>query len=70
MDIAHIKLAEAWGADGVIHFDPSWGARTEGFYEGFLTHEEDGSVITTENLFKIKDCIDENVLWQVRAHRG
>ena len=46
MDIAHIKLAEAWGADGVIHFDPSWGARTEGFYEGFLTHEEDGSVIT------------------------
>ena len=25
MDIAHIKVAEAWGADGVIHFDPSWG---------------------------------------------
>lgn len=70
MDIAHIKLAEAWGADGVIHFDPSWGARTEGFYEGFLTHEEDGSVITAENLFKIKDCINENILWQVRAHRG
>src|SRR5690554_224967 len=25
MDIAHIKIAEAWGADGVVHFDPSWG---------------------------------------------
>ncbi|MDI3540759.1 MAG: hypothetical protein PWP66_297 [Thermosediminibacterales bacterium] len=70
MDIAHIKLAESWGADGVVHFDPSWGARTEGFYEGFLSHEEDGSVITYENLSKIKECLNRNILWQVRAHRG
>lgn len=43
MDIAHIKACEAWGADGVIHFDPSWGARTEGLLEGYITHEEDGT---------------------------
>jgi len=70
MDIAHIKLSEAWGADGVVHFDPSWGARTEGFFEGFLSHEEDGSIITNENLLKIKESINENTLWQIRAHRG
>lgn len=70
MDIAHIKLAEAWGADGVIHFDPSWGARTEGFLEGYLTHEEDGSIITPENLMRIKGSLCEHTLWQVRAHRG
>lgn len=70
MDIAHIKLSEAWGADGVIHFDPSWGARTEGFLEGNLTHEEDGSIITPENLMRVKGSLCEHTLWQVRAHRG
>lgn len=70
MDIAHIKSCEAWGADGVIHFDPSWGARTEGFFEGYITHEEDGSVITYENLKRIKDSLSPFTLWQVRAHRG
>ncbi|TYP59880.1 cobalamin B12-binding domain-containing protein [Thermosediminibacter litoriperuensis] len=70
MDIAHIKTCEAWGADGVVHFDPSWGARTEGFFEGYITHEEDGSVITYENLRIIKDALMPSTLWQVRAHRG
>lgn len=70
MDIAHIKTCEAWGADGVVHFDPSWGARTEGFLEGYLTHEEDGSIITPENLMRIKGSIRRHTLWQVRAHRG
>ncbi len=70
MDIAHIKTGEAWGADGVVHFDPSWGARTEGFLEGYLTHEEDGSIITPENLMRIKGSLCQNTLWQVRAHRG
>ncbi|MGB9814047.1 MAG: cobalamin B12-binding domain-containing protein [Thermovenabulum sp.] len=70
MDIAHIKVCEGWGADGVVHFDPSWGARAEGFYEGYITHEEDGSVITYENLRKIKDSLLPYTLWQVRAHRG
>jgi len=70
MDIAHIKLSEAWGADGVVHFDPSWGARTEGFLEGYLTHEEDGSIITAENLMRVKGSLCDHTLWQVRAHRG
>ncbi len=70
MDIAHIKVSEAWGADGVVHFDPSWAARTEGYMEGFLTHEENGSVITPENLFEIKNALQDSTLWQVRAHRG
>ncbi|MDA8211337.1 MAG: cobalamin-dependent protein [Clostridia bacterium] len=70
MDIAHIKMGESWGADGVVHFDPSWGARTEGFLSGYLTHEEDGSVITPENLRQIKDSLHSSTLWQVRAHRG
>ncbi len=70
MDIGHIKVSEAWGADGVVHFDPSWGARTEGFLDGFLTHQEDGTVITPANLNRIKMALEESTLWQVRAHRG
>jgi len=70
LDTGHIKVSEAWGADGVVHFDPSWGARTEGFLEGFVTHSEDGTVITPENLYRISRCREGSTLWQVRAHRG
>ena len=70
MDIQHIKTSEGWGADGVFHFDPSWGARTEGFLSGCLSHEEDGSVITVENLRKIKSSLHPATIWTVRAHRG
>lgn len=70
MDITHIKVSEAWGADGVVHFDPSWGARMEGFLEGDLTHAEDGTVITPQNLLRIKNSLEPSTLWQVRAHRG
>lgn len=70
MDIAHAKLSESWGADGVVHFDPSWGARTEGFLEGCLTHEQDGTIISPENLQIIKESLEPSTLWQVRAHRG
>jgi Predicted cobalamin binding protein len=70
MDIAHILASEAWGADGVVHFDPSWGARTEGFLDGFLTHQEDGTVITPANLNRIHFSLEDSTLWQVRAHRG
>ena len=70
MDIAHAKLSESWGADGVVHFDPSWGARTEGFLEGYLTHEQDGTIISPENLQIIKESLEPSTLWQVRAHRG
>ena len=70
MDIGHILASEAWGADGVVHFDPSWGARTEGFLDGFLTHQEDGTVLTPANLNRIKGALEGSTLWQVRAHRG
>ena len=70
MDVMHIKISEAWGADGVLHFDPSWGARTEGFLEGYIAHEEDGSVITYDNLAQIKRALSDSTLWTVRAHRG
>lgn len=70
LDIGHILASEAWGADGVVHFDPSWGARTEGFLDGFLTHQEDGTVITPANLNRIYLALEKSTLWQVRAHRG
>lgn len=70
MDAMHIKVSEAWGADGVLHFDPSWGARCEGLLEGLLAHEEDGSIITFENLKLIKSALNDSTLWCVRAHRG
>jgi len=70
LDTGHIKVSEAWGADGVVHFDPSWGARTEGFLEGFVTHSEDGTVITPENLYRISQAREKSTLWQIRAHRG
>ncbi|MDR1194261.1 MAG: cobalamin-dependent protein [Peptococcaceae bacterium] len=70
MDVAHIKVGESWGADGVVHFDPSWGARTEGFLEGYLTHGQDGTIISPENLLAIKRSLEPSTIWQVRAHRG
>lgn len=70
LDVGHIKVSEAWGADGVVHFDPSWGARTEGFLDGFLTHQEDGTVITPANLNRIERALEKSTLWQIRAHRG
>jgi len=68
MDIVHIKTGESWGGDGVLHFDPSWGARTEGFLEGYLSHEEDGSIITEQNLRKIKESLSDSTLWTIRAN--
>ena len=70
MDIGHVAASQAWGADGVVHFDPSWGARTEGLMDGFLTHQEDGTVITPANLNRIHSSLEPSTLWQVRAHRG
>ena len=70
MDIAHIKASEAYGVDGIVHFDPSWGARMEGFFDGFITHQEDGTVITPPNLNRIYRALEWGTLWQIRAHRG
>lgn len=70
MDALHIKVCESWGADGVLHFDPAWGARTEGLMDGYLTNSEDGTPITYANLSLIKSALDEATLWSVRSHRG
>ncbi len=70
MDGMHIKVAESAGADGVLHFDPAWGARTEGLMDGFLTNAEDGTPVTYANLWLIKCSLDSATLWSVRAHRG
>lgn len=70
MDVLHIKVAEAWGIDGVFHFDPSWNAQREGLLEGLLTHEHDGTILTLENLKFIQSYLEPSTLWNVRGHRG
>jgi methylmalonyl-CoA mutase cobalamin-binding domain/chain len=70
MDSYHIRVSLAWGARGVIHFDPSWGARAEGLLEGAWSHQHDGTVITLENLRLLAGSLYPGALWQVRAHRG
>jgi hypothetical protein len=35
-----------------------------------LSHEEDGSILTLENLAKIKSSLHPETFWTVRAHRG
>ena len=70
MDITHIRLAEDWGVDGVLHFDPSWGAQREGLLEGLLTHEHDGTIVTLGNLKLIRQYMNPATLWNVRGHRG
>ncbi len=70
MDAYHIRVSLAWGAKGVIHFDPSWGARAEGLLEGAWSHQHDGTVVTMENLRLLASSLYPGALWQVRAHRG
>ncbi len=70
MDVVHIRIAEAWGIDGVLHFDPSWGAQKEGLLEGYLSHEHDGTILTLENLKFIKHFMEPSTIWNVRGHRG
>lgn len=70
MDVMHIKTAESWGADGVLHFDPSWGAQREGLLEGLLSHEHDGTIVTLDNLQFIHQAMQPATLWNVRGHRG
>ena len=70
MDVVHIKTCEAWGVDGVIHFDPSWNAQREGLLEGCLTHAHDGTIMTLENLRFIRSHMAPGTLWNVRGHRG
>ncbi len=70
MDVVHINTAEAWGIDGVLHFDPSWGAQREGLLNGLLSHEHDGTILTLDNLQFIRSYTSPATLWNVRGHRG
>jgi methylmalonyl-CoA mutase cobalamin-binding domain/chain len=70
MDVLHMKVAEGWGVDGVIHFDPSWEARSEGLVEGYVAHHESGTLVTFKNLKLMKDALEPATIYQVRAHRG
>ncbi|MBI2875049.1 MAG: cobalamin B12-binding domain-containing protein [Firmicutes bacterium] len=70
MDMSHIKVAEAWGADGVLHFDPAWNVRAEGLLEGAIGHEESGTLYTPENLRAIRGAVHPATLWALRTHRG
>ncbi|HZW04218.1 MAG TPA: hypothetical protein VFF68_09845, partial [Anaerolineaceae bacterium] len=70
MDALHARVSESWGADGLLHFDPSWGAQREGLLEGLLTHEHDGTILTLDNLRFIRHWMDPATLWNVRGHRG
>lgn len=70
MDIVHMKICEAWGADGVITICPSSSARHEGLLNGLLNHEGDGTLLTFQNLLLIKKFMAKGTLWGIRAHRG
>lgn len=70
MDIAHIKICEAWGADGLHHFDPTWSANSEGLPEGYLSHQDSGTVYTPEIVGLIKRCLSPSTVWTLRSHRG
>lgn len=70
MDITHGKICERYGIDGFLIINPSWEARYEGLLEGCLTHENDGTITSLENIRLMRDCFDKNILLTVRAHRG
>ena len=70
MDVVHNRISAEWGVDGTICVCPSWIARLEGLFSGYLSHEEDGTIPTLENLRLIKKHLRQNLYFQVRAHRG
>jgi hypothetical protein len=70
MDIMHGKVCERWGIDGFLIINPSWEARYEGLLEGMLTHENDGTITSLENIRLMKQQLDPASLLTVRAHRG
>jgi len=70
MDLVHGKISERWGINGFLIINPSWEARYEGLLEGYLTHENDGTVTSLENIKLMKRYLDPTTLLTVRAHRG
>lgn len=70
MDVMHNRIAAEWGVDGSIFICPSWVARHEGLLSGLITHEEDGTIPTFDNIKLVKKRLRDNLYFQVRSHRG
>ncbi len=70
MDIIHAKVCERYGIDGFLIINPSWEARYEGLLQGCLTHENDGTITSFDNIKLMRQSLDESTLLTVRAHRG
>ena len=70
MDIVHAKVCERYGLDGFLLINPSWEARYEGLLDGLLTHENDGTITSEQNIRLVRELLDPASLLTVRAHRG
>ncbi|MBN1638568.1 MAG: cobalamin B12-binding domain-containing protein [Ignavibacteriales bacterium] len=70
LDIIHGKICERWGIDGFLVINPSWEARYEGLLDGYLTHENDGTITSFSNINLLRKSLDPSTLLTVRAHRG
>jgi hypothetical protein len=70
MDILHGRICERYGIDGFLIINPSWEARYEGLLAGCLTHENDGTITSGENLRLMRDLLHPATVLTVRAHRG
>jgi methylmalonyl-CoA mutase cobalamin-binding subunit len=70
MDIVHGRIGERWGIDGYLIINPSWEARFEGLLGGTLTHQNDGTITSLENIRLMRRHLDPATLLTVRAHRG
>ncbi|MCR4416431.1 MAG: cobalamin-dependent protein [Ignavibacteria bacterium] len=70
MDLIHGKICERYGINGFLIINPSWEARYEGLLEGYLTHENDGTITSFDNVKLIRDNLDKSTLLSIRAHRG
>lgn len=70
LDIIHGKICERWGIDGYLIINPSWEARYEGLLDGCLTHENDGTITSFDNISLLRKSLDPSTFLTVRAHRG
>jgi hypothetical protein len=70
MDLAHAKVCERWGVDGFLVINPSWEARYEGLFHDYLTHQNDGTITSLENIRLLRKNLQDSTFLTVRAHRG
>lgn len=70
MDLFHAKICERYGIDGFLIINPSWEARYEGLLHGLLTHENDGTITSEENIRLLRELLHPATLLTVRGHRG